>query len=192
MLRALYDRLMRLAASGYATPTLFGWSLAESSFFPIPPDPLLVAMVLARRARWLFYASVCTAASVLGGVLGYYIGIFLFEQVGRPILAFYGHADDFATFAEAFNANGLWIVVGAGFTPFPYKVITIAAGTTGMSLPLFVVASLVGRGGRFFLEAALLYIYGEPIRAFIERRLALVSVVVGVVGVTAVLVLKVL
>ena len=174
MLRRLYDWTMALAAGRHAEKALAGVSFAESSFFPIPPDLLLIPMVLAERARALRFAAVCTVASVLGGIAGYLIGAFLFEQIARPILDFYGYGAKFDTFAGWYNDWGAWIVFTAGLTPFPYKVITIASGATGLDFLVFVLASVVSRGLRFFVVAGLLYWVGPPIRAFIERRLGLV------------------
>jgi membrane protein YqaA with SNARE-associated domain len=192
MLRTLYDRTMALAASRHAVPALFGVSFVESSVFPIPPDALLIPMVLSKRIRWLWYVFVCTVASVLGGLLGYAIGYFLFQEVAEPILAFYGYSDKIEEFAETFNAWGAWAVFIAGVTPFPYKVITVASGATALSLPVFIVASILARGLRFFLVAYLLYRFGPPIRAFIERRLALVLTVAVILGLAGFYVLKVL
>ena len=174
MLRRLYDWTMALAAGRHAEKALAGVSFAESSFFPIPPDLLLIPMVLAERAKALRYAFVCTAASVAGGIAGYLIGAFLFEQLARPILDVYGYGDKFDTFAGWYNDWGAWIVFTAGVTPFPYKVITIASGATGLDFLVFTLASVASRGLRFFLEAGLLYWIGPPIRAFIEKRLSLV------------------
>lgn len=174
MLRRLYDWTMSLAAHRQAPRALAGVSFAESSFFPIPPDILLIPMVIAERHRAWLFATICTVASVLGGLLGWVIGAFLFEQVAQPILQVYGYADKFAEFAARYNEWGAWIVFIAGLTPFPYKVITIASGATGLSLPIFIVASILSRGLRFFAVAGLLYWLGPPIRDFIERRLGLV------------------
>ena len=183
MLRKLYDYTLSLAGSRHATPALAGVSFAESSVFPIPPDLILVPMVLSKRSRWVWYATVCTVASVVGGLAGYLIGYFLFEQVAEPILAFYGYGEKLDEFAARFNDYGAWIVFLAGVTPFPYKVITIASGATQLSLPVFIVASILARGLRFFIVAGLLYFLGPPIRAFIEERLALVFTVVAILGV---------
>ncbi|MEJ8570243.1 YqaA family protein [Microbaculum marinum] len=173
MLRSLYNRIMSLAASRYATWTLAAVSFAESSFFPIPPDVLLIPMVLARRASAWLYAAICTAASILGGLFGWLIGAFLFTSIALPILEFYGYADQFDSFAQRYNDQGAWIVFFAGLTPFPYKVITIASGATGLSLPVFLAASVLSRGLRFFAVAGLLWWLGPPIRDFIERWLGL-------------------
>ncbi|MGD9668793.1 MAG: YqaA family protein [Hyphomicrobiaceae bacterium] len=174
MLRGMYDWTMRLATHRHAGSALFGVAFIESSFFPIPPDVMLVPMVLAQRAKAWLYAAIATAGSVIGGFFGYAIGYFLFEQVARPLLSFYGYFDKFETFASQYNDYGAWIVLFAGITPFPYKVITIASGVTGLNLGVFAVASVVARGLRFYVVAALLYWFGAPIRAFIEERLGLV------------------
>jgi membrane protein YqaA with SNARE-associated domain len=151
-------------------------SLVESSVFPIPPDILLIPMVLAARDRAWIIASVCMVASVIGGVFGYGIGFFLFEQIGKPVLEFYRYSSKFTEFQETYNEWGAWAVFFAGVTPFPYKVITILSGVTGLSLPVFIVASILARGLRFFIVTALLWKFGEPIKAFIERRLGLLLV----------------
>ncbi len=173
MLRRLYDWTMSLAQTRHAERALAGISFAESSFFPIPPDVLLIPMVLARRAAWLRYALVCTLASVVGALAGYAIGAFLYELVGKPILAFYNAEASFEKLAEWYNAWGGWGVLFAAVTPFPYKVLTIFSGATGLSIPVFIAVSIVGRGLRFFLVSWLLYRYGEPIRGFIEKNLGL-------------------
>ncbi len=175
MLRRLYDYVIELAGHPKAPWVLSGVSFAESSVFPIPPDAMLIPMILAERAKAWFFAAVCTVSSVLGGIAGYAIGYFLFEVVGKPILAFYGYEQAFADFAGRYNEYGAWIVFFAGVTPFPYKVITIASGATLLNFWVFMIASIAARGLRFFIVAALLYWFGPPIRAFIERRLGLVT-----------------
>jgi len=177
MMRRLYDWMMRMAASDRAPAALFAVSFVESSVFPIPPDVMLIPMAIANRARAWWYATIATASSVLGGLLGYAIGFFLFDLVGTKILDFYGYREQFQTFAQQYNEYGAWIVFMAGLTPFPYKVITIASGTTGMNVLVFTIASIVGRAGRFFAVAALLYFFGQPIRAFIERYFGILTVV---------------
>ncbi len=177
MLRGLYDWTMDLASRRNAVWALAAVAFIESSVFPIPPDVLLIPMVLAARDRAWRYAAICTIASVLGGMLGYAIGAGLYEGVGRPILEFYGYAEKFADFTARYNEYGGWIVFIAGVTPFPYKVITIASGVTELDLTTFSVASVLSRGLRFFLVAALLFWMGPPIRDFIERRLGLVFTV---------------
>jgi len=167
---------MNLSAHPQALWVLAAIAFIESSVFPIPPDVLLIPMVLAARQRAWLIAGVCTIASVAGGIAGYGIGYYLFEQVGRPVLEFYGYMEKFGEFKEQYNAWGAWIVFGAGLTPFPYKVITIASGVTQLDFWTFNIASMVGRGGRFFLIAGLLWLYGPPIRTFIEKNLGLLTV----------------
>ena len=175
MLRRLYDWTMGLAAHRHALALLALVAFIESSIFPIPPDALLVPMVLAARARAWRIALVCTVASVLGGLAGYGIGYFAFETVGRPLIAFYGAADAFANFRETYNEWGLWIVFTAGLTPLPYKIFTIASGVTHLDVTVFVLGSVLSRGLRFFVVAALLWRFGTPLRAFVENHLGKVT-----------------
>ncbi|WP_425050470.1 YqaA family protein [Psychromarinibacter sp. S121] len=173
MLRRLYDWTVSLASSKYALWALAFVAFIESSVFPIPPDLLMIPMIIATPRRAFLIAGVCTVSSVLGGMLGYYIGYGLFETVGRPVLEFYGKDAYFDEFRTRYNEWGAWAVLIAGVTPFPYKVITILSGTTGLNLAVFTVASIIARGLRFFVVAALLWKFGAPIRDFIERRLGL-------------------
>lgn len=176
MLRPLYDWTLRLGATPYALWALAAIAFIESSVFPIPPDVLLIPMVLAARDRAWLFAAVATVASVLGGFAGYAIGFGLFEAVGQPILEFYHATEQFERFRAGYNQWGAWIVAFFGVTPFPYKVITIASGVTELNLFSFGVASLLSRGARFFLVAALLWYFGQPIRRFIERNFGLLSI----------------
>ncbi|WP_367717759.1 YqaA family protein [Nitratireductor sp. GISD-1A_MAKvit] len=173
MLRKLYDWTMSLAATRHAEKALASVSFIESSVFPIPPDVLLIPMVLSERFKWIRYAFICTASSVFGALLGYAIGAFLYEAVGQPVLAFYGKENAFEQVAGWYNEWGGWGVLFAAVTPFPYKVLTIFSGATGLNLLVFVLVSIVGRGLRFFLVSWLLYMYGPPIRVFIEKNLGL-------------------
>ena len=184
MLRRLYDWTLSLAASPFALWALAVISFVESSVFPIPPDVLLIPMVIARPSRAWLIAGVCTLASVAGGAFGYFIGWGLFEEVGKPVLEFYGKAERFEEFSTTYNAWGAWAVLIAGVTPFPYKVITILSGATGLNFWVFMVASVIARGLRFFLIAALLWKFGPPVKDFIERRLGLVFTlgVVALIG----------
>lgn len=178
MIRRLYDWTMNLARHGRAKHALFWISFVESSFFPIPPDVMLVPMVIAERTKAWAYAAIATVGSVLGGAAGYLIGYFLFEQLGKPILDLYGKADSVAQFAAWFNDWSIWIlIVLGGLTPFPYKVLTITAGVTAMPIVPFLLASIAARASRFLLVAGLLYYFGPPIREFIERRLTFVTTV---------------
>ena len=176
MLRRIYDGTLALAEHRHALVIIGLIAFIESSVFPIPPDVLLIPMVLAIRRRAWLIASICTLASVAGGVAGYGIGYFLYESVGRPLLEFYGYMEDFAAFQNQFNEWGAWIVAGAGLTPFPYKVITIASGVTALDPLVFVVASALSRGARFFLLAGLLWYFGPPIRRFIENHLGFLTI----------------
>lgn len=176
MLRKLYDWTIRLADHPRALWALAAVAFVESSVFPIPPDVIMIPMIIARPSRAFVIAGVALLASVLGGMLGYYIGWGLFESVGRPVLEFYGKMDAAETFSVKYNSYGAWAVLIAGVTPFPYKVITILSGWTGLSFPVFMLASVVARGLRFFVVAALLWRFGAPIRDFIERRLGLVFI----------------
>ena len=191
-LRALYDWAMARAEQPHALRVLALIAFAESSVFPIPPDVLLIPMVLAAASRVWLIAAVATVASVLGGMLGYAIGALLFEAIGRPILDFYGYVGQFADFQTWYNDWGAWIVFGAGLTPFPYKVITIASGATGLDFSTFTVASVLARGGRFFAVAALLWWFGAPIRRFIETNLGWLTALFFVLLFAGFLVLKLL
>lgn len=184
MLRRLYDWTMRLAARPNALPALGVVSFVESSFFPIPPDAMILPMVLARPDRAWAIALVATATSVLGGIAGYAIGYYLFETIGRAIIEAYGYEEQFDAFRATYAEWGLWIILVKGLTPIPYKLITIASGAAAFDFPTFVLASIATRGARFFLVAALLRFFGAPIREFVERRLTLVTTlfIVAVVG----------
>ncbi|MEL7229755.1 MAG: YqaA family protein [Pseudomonadota bacterium] len=172
MIRALYDWMFRLAQGRHAQKALAGVSFMESSFFPIPPDVMLIPMVLAKREQWVRIAAVCTIASVLGAVLGYAIGALAYELIGEPILRFYGKQQAFADLAETYNGpTGLLAVFAGAVTFLPYKLFTIFSGTTGLNFALFIGISIIGRVFRFFLVAFLLYKFGDPVRLFIEKRL---------------------
>jgi membrane protein YqaA with SNARE-associated domain len=184
MLRAVYHRTLALAGSPRA-----GWWLAlvaftEASCFPIPPDVLLIPMALARPQRAWRLALICTIASVCGGALGYYIGYAVFNQLARPVLEFYGYGDKFAAFQAMYAQWGLWVILVKGLTPIPYKIVTIASGAAKFNFWLFMAASAITRGARFFIVATLLHFWGERVKEFIERRLTLVTtgVAVGIVG----------
>lgn len=174
MIRQLYDWTLSLAGSRRALWALAGVAFLESSVFPIPPDILMIPMILAAPTRAWLIAAVALTASVSGGLLGYAIGFSLFEAVGRPVLELYGGDAHFATFRERYDEWGAWAVLVAGITPFPYKVITILSGAAQLNLATFVVASTIARGVRFLVLAALLRLFGDAARRFIERRLGLV------------------
>ncbi|WP_372574383.1 YqaA family protein [Ruegeria jejuensis] len=173
MLKKLYDWTMRLAEHPHALWALAAVSFVESSVFPIPPDVLMIPMILAAPSRAFLIATVALVSSVLGGLLGYAIGAFFYDTIGHPVLAAMGKAQAMDEFNTRFNDFGFWAVLTAGITPFPYKVITIMSGWTGMPLGTFVATSILARGIRFFVVAGLLWKFGEPIRDFIEKRLGL-------------------
>src|ERR1044071_4632195 len=171
MLRNLYDKVIALSESRHALPTLAAVSFAESSFFPIPPDVILVPMALAKPEKARLYALVCTIASVLGGMLGYAIGAFLYDTVGHWLISAYGYGEGVEAFRAAYAKWGAWIILIKGFTPIPYKIVTIASGFAGYNFFLFVVLSIITRGMRFYVEAFLLNRYGARARAILEERL---------------------
>ncbi|UWQ13023.1 DedA family protein [Aliiroseovarius sp. M344] len=181
MIRRLYDWTMGLANTRHALWALAVVAFLESSVFPIPPDVLMIPMIIARPSRAFVIATVALVASVIGGAFGYFIGWGLFESVGQPVLEFYGKTGEFGHFAETYNQWGAWAVLIAGVTPFPYKVITILSGSTGLNFGVFMVASVIARGLRFFVVAALLWKFGAPIRDFIERRLGLMFILFVVI-----------
>ncbi|WP_025897678.1 YqaA family protein [Sneathiella glossodoripedis] len=176
MIRKLYDYTMGLAAKPQAKGFLATVSFIESSVFPIPPDVMLIPMVLANRKEAWRIAAICSVFSVLGGILGYVIGYYFFQLIGEQIIAFYGYQDKFLRFASGYSEWGGWIVGFFGLTPFPYKVITIASGAVSLNLGMFIFASVVSRSARFFLVAWLLHKFGEPIREFIEKYLGILTI----------------
>ena len=181
----LYQRIISLASHRHANSALAGVSFAESSVFPIPPDIMLIPMVLARPRKAFWIATVCTVASVLGGVLGYYIGHELYDLVGRPIIEFYHQTEKFNGLRDEYNKWGAWIVFIARITPIPYKVFTIASGVANLDIWIFVLASIVSRGLRFFGISLILYVFGDTMRVFIEKhlnKLLLLSLVFLFVG----------
>ncbi len=176
-LKKLYDWVLHWAETPNAMPALFLLAFAESSFFPIPPDVLLITLALSIPSKSFRYAAVCTAGSVLGGVAGYFIGYGLMDLIGTPILEFYGVMDKYEYIQELYMRYDAWAVSIAGFTPVPYKVFTISAGAFKINFVIFVLASLAGRAGRFFLVAALIYRFGPPIRKFIDKYFNLLTIV---------------
>jgi len=186
----LYSRTLAVAAHRHAMAALALIAFAESSFLPLPPDILLVPMTLAQPRRAWLIAAVCTIASVTGGYVGYAIGYFLFDTIGLRVLEFYHMMDKYEAFKAAFAEWGAWIIIIKGLTPIPYKLVTIASGAAQFDLVTFTMASLVSRSLRFFLLAALLWRFGEPIRDFIERRLMLVTSLAAAALVGGVVVLR--
>ena len=192
MIRRLYDWTLGLAQHRHALWALAVVAFVERSFFPIPPDILMIPMIIARPNRAWLIAGVALLASVLGGLLGYAIGALAFENLGQPILASLGKTDAMAEFSTRFNDMGFWAVLVAGVTPFPYKVITIMSGWTGMPLGTFIMTSILARGLRFFVVAGLLWRFGAPIRDFIERRLGLMFTLAVALLIGGFMVVKVL
>jgi membrane protein YqaA with SNARE-associated domain len=190
MLKRFYNKVLALSSSPYAAWWLAAIAFAESSFFPIPPDALLIPMVIARPSRAWRLAGICTLASVCGGALGYAIGYELFDQFARPLLNFYHYDAAFERFKEMYQTYGVWVILIKGLTPIPYKIVTIASGAVQFNFPVFMLASLATRGARFFLLAAILRRFGTPVRDFIERRLTLVTSAAACAVVGGVLLLK--
>ena len=190
MLRRIYDWCIGSAGKPHASWVLGAVSFAESSFFPVPPDVMLIPMCLARPDRAYSYAFLCTWTSVLGGLLGYFIGSALYDSVGQWLIGLYGYGDKVESFRAAYAAWGAWIILLKGFTPIPYKIVTITSGFAGYNLFWFVVLSIITRGARFYLEAFLLHRYGAQAREIIEKRLTfwftifVVGVIAGFVVIT--------
>lgn len=173
-LRAVYNWMLRLASGKHAEPALAAVAFTESAFFPIPPDVMLAPMALAKPERAYRYAVICTIASVLGGILGYAIGLWL-APLGMQILKLFGYADGLDAFRKLYDDVGLWVILVKGFTPIPYKLVTIASGLAKFNFAVFVAASVVTRGGRFFLTAWLLKRFGPVLQEQIERRIGVVA-----------------
>lgn len=188
MLRKLYDWCINAAGKPHAAWVLSAVSFTESSFFPVPPDIMLVPMALARPDRAYYYAIVCTIASVLGGILGYLIGHYLYDSVGLWLISLYGYGDKVEAFREAYARWGSVIILLKGVTPIPYKIVTITSGFAGYSFPLFVLFSIITRGARFFLTAFLLSRYGPQVRETIEKRLGLWTTIFLVVLVAGIVI----
>jgi membrane protein YqaA with SNARE-associated domain len=188
MLRRLYDWCIDAAGKRHAAWTMGAVSFAESSFFPIPPDVMLIPMSLARPDKAYYYATLCTLTSVAGGVLGYIIGAWLYDSVGHWLIQLYGYGDKVETFREAYAEWGTWIILLKGVTPIPYKIVTITSGFAGYNLFLFILLSCVARGIRFYAAAFLLHRYGPQARIIIEERLGLwvtlgaLTLVAGIIG----------
>lgn len=180
-LKKLYDRVIELSAHPHASYYLFLLAFIESSFFPIPPDVMLLPMALSCREKAFKYALICLIGSVLGGIAGYAIGFYFFDLIGQSILNFYGFNDAFAEFQSFYNEYGGWFVAMAGMTPFPYKVITILSGIAQMNILEFFLSSIGSRGVRFFALAAIIWYFGPWIREFIEKYFAILTVLFFVI-----------
>jgi len=188
MLRRLYDWCIAAAGKPHASWIMGAVSFVESSFFPIPPDVMLVPMSLARPDRAYFYATLCTVTSVAGGVLGYVIGAYLYDSVGLWLMQLYGYGDKIEAFRQAYAEWGAWIILLKGMTPIPYKIVTIASGFAAYPILPFILLSFVARGMRFYLLAFLLNRYGPQAREILEKRLGFwvtvgaVVLVAGIIG----------
>lgn len=188
MLRRLYDWCIAAAYKPFATWIMGAVSFMESSFFPVPPDAMLIPMSLARPEKAYSYAFLCTWTSVAGGLLGYAIGAVLYDSVGQWVISLYGYGEKVDAFRQAYNEYGAWIILLKGLTPIPYKIVTITSGFAGYDLPMFILLSFIARGGRFYLVAFLLSRYGQRARTIIEERLGLwvtIAAVLLVAGIVA-------
>jgi membrane protein YqaA with SNARE-associated domain len=180
MLRRIYDWILKLSESPRAGWALFGVSAAEASFFPIPPDVMLVPMCIAKREKAWEFAAIATAGSVIGGLFGYAIGALLYETIGHWLIHLYGGEQAMENYKHLFAEHGHWIILLKGLTPIPYKVVTIAAGVAEYSIPMFIILSIITRAARFYMVSAILYYAGPSARDFIEKQLGLVTLVFGV------------
>lgn len=190
LIRKIYDAMIHMASANNAMVFLFIVAFIESSFFPIPPDIMLIPMVLATPKKAWKIAGVATLASVLGGYFGYIIGVYFFDLIAEPLLQFYGYLTKFHEFEKYYHEYGAWIVFGAGITPFPYKIITIASGAVHLDLFVFTIASVLARGIRFYFVAWLLKKYGAPMKTFIEKNLGWLSVLFLILLIGGFMVLK--
>ena len=177
VMKRLYDRCMMLISGRYGAWVLFVIAFVESSFFPIPPDVFLIAMCIAAPTRAFRYAAVCAAGSVAGGALGYGLGLWFMDSVGQQIIAWYGLEHKYDTVQEYYRAYDVWAVAAAGFTPLPYKLFTITAGAFKLNFPTFVLVSLVSRSARFFLVAAFIWKFGEPVQRYIDKYFNILSII---------------
>ena len=182
--------MLNKAEHKYSSWILSIVSFAESSFFPIPPDILLIPMIIAKRINAWLYAFICTFSSVLGGILGYAIGYYFYNTLGVYIVEFYHLENSFSVFEDYYKEFGILIVLGAGITPFPYKFITIASGVFGLNIFLFIIISIVGRGLRFYLIAILLYFFGEKIKLIIDKYFNILTIVFFILLVGSVFIIR--
>ena len=190
LLRSLYNWTLKKAEHKYSSWVLSIVSFAESSFFPIPPDVLLIPMIIAKRTKAWTYALICTLSSVFGGVVGYAIGFFLFNSIGILIVEFYHLTNSFNTFENYYKEYGILIVLGAGFTPFPFKFITIASGVFNLNIFLFIFTAFIARGFRFYLLAILLFIFGEKIKFLIEKYFNILAVLFFILLIVSFMLIK--
>jgi membrane protein YqaA with SNARE-associated domain len=175
--KSLYNAVIALSEKPYAVKALGAISFAESSFFPIPPDVMLLPMALAKPKRALYYAAVCTITSVLGGILGYYIGAWLYDSAGAWLINLYGLGGKVEAFREQYREYGHWVILLKGLTPIPFKLVTITSGLAGYDIWMFILLSIITRGARFFILAGVLHKYGDFLRGFIERNLTAIAII---------------
>lgn len=192
ILRRTYNWVLHWAYTPYGPLALFLLAFTESSFFPIPPDVLLIALALGATSKSFRFASICTLGSVFGGMFGYLIGMMFFELIGLKILDFYGFLDKFAMVKEMYLKYDVWFILIAGFTPIPYKVFTIAAGTFGMNFPVFVAVSSLSRGARFFIVSTLIWKFGKGIKNFIDTYFNLLTILFVVLLILGFVILKII
>jgi len=190
MLRKLYDWVLRWAETPYGSWALFLLALAESSFFPVPPDVLLIALAISIPARSFRYALICSVGSLIGGVLGYVIGYQFMDLVGMKIVEFYGFTEQYGAVSDLYERYNAWAVGVAGFTPIPYKVFTISAGAFKINFPIFFLASAISRSARFFLVGWLIYAFGPEIKQFIDRYFNILAVLFVVLLIGGFIVIK--
>ena len=190
ILRSLYNWTLSKAEHKYSSWLLGLVAFIESSFFPIPPDILLIPMIIAKKTNAWIYAFVCTSSSVAGGIAGYAIGYFFYNSIGILIIDSYGLTNSFTSFEQYYNQFGVFIVLGAGFTPFPFKFITIASGVFNLNIFLFIITAIIARGLRFFLLAGLLFVFGEKIKFLIDKYFNLLAVLFFFLLVGSVLLIK--
>ena len=190
LLRYLYNWTIKKAEHKYSSLVLGIVAFTESSFFPIPPDILLIPMIIAKRTKAWMYAFICTFSSILGGLLGYAIGYFFYNSLGVLIIEAYHLSNSFNEFESYYNEYGILIVLGAGFTPFPFKFITIASGVFNLNILLFIITSIIARGLRFYLLASLLFVFGEKIKIFIDKYFNSLAILFFILLVGSVLLIK--
>ena len=190
--RFLYDWTLKKSSHPKAKWFLAIIAFSESSFFPIPPDIILIPMIIAKKTKAWLYAFICTFSSVLGGVTGYVIGYFFYTSIGILIVEAYGLSESFNSFEQYYNNYGIWIVLGAGFTPFPFKFITIASGVFNLNIILFIIVSIFARGLRFYLIAILLFIFGERIKKILDNYFNLLTILFFILLIGSVLLIKLL
>ncbi len=190
--RKLYNWTLTKSSQKEAPWFLGLISFSESSFFPIPPDIILIPMVLAKRGKAFLFATICTVSSVIGGAFGYFIGLILFNSIGIVLINFYHLGEALDEFRNYYNSYGAWIVIIAGFTPFPFKVITIASGLFQLNFTIFIICSILSRGARFYIVSGLLYLFGEIIKKFIDKYFNILTILFIILLVGGILIVKII